>query len=89
MTGKMNWDRVRKEAQSMRFGTDWIGSDAVGPRPGHTAKPLSKGEAAKKRQALGRGRAPGYTCGKVIGCSSSHSAHSVSTPGFLEAKAHG
>src|SRR5579859_4553013 len=72
MTGKMNWDRVRKEAQSAHSGTDWIGSDAVGPRPGHSAKPSSKGKAAKKRQAPGRMRMPGCMCGKVIGFEGPH-----------------
>ena len=72
MTGKMNWDRVRKENQSMRFGLDWIGSDAVGPRPGNTCKPSPKGKAAEKRQAQSRVRMPGCMCGKAIGFDGLH-----------------
>ena len=30
MSAKMNWDRVRKETQTRRSGSGWIGSDAVG-----------------------------------------------------------
>ena len=30
MSAKMNRDRVRKETQTRRSGSEWIGSDAVG-----------------------------------------------------------
>ena len=30
MSAKMNWDRLRKETQTRRSGSEWIGSDAVG-----------------------------------------------------------
>jgi len=35
---KMNWDRVRKESQERRSGSEWIGIDNAAPQPG--GKPL-------------------------------------------------
>jgi hypothetical protein len=72
MSAKMNWDRVRKENQTKRSGSAWIGSDAVGSTPGKKIKPSGKRKSAKKSQPLGWSRMPGCICGKAIGFGGSH-----------------
>ncbi len=66
MSAKMNWDRVRKESQSRRSGSDWIGSDAMGPLPGLKMEKPQKNKAAKKIRPSGWSRAPKNASGKVI-----------------------
>jgi hypothetical protein len=72
MAGKMNWDRVRKENQSRRYGSEWIGSDAVGLIPGAEAKPSPKKKVASRRTPLDRVLMPGCTCRKKVGFGGLH-----------------
>jgi hypothetical protein len=71
MCAKMNWDRVRKENQSMRFGSTWIGADGIGPTPGNSTPPRKKKEP-KKARANGWVRMSGCSCGKTVGFTGSH-----------------
>ena len=59
MSGKMNWDRVRKENQIFHHGSAWVEI---------TDPPLrSKGQSKATRPiAIGR-KMPGCTCGKTVG----------------------
>jgi hypothetical protein len=67
MSVKMNWDRVRKESQTWRSCSEWIGSDAVGTTPGKEIK------SSRQRQYVQTGQPhrtvwnAGLLCGKVIG----------------------
>ena len=72
MSAKMNWDRVRRETQAKRSGSEWIGSDAVGVMAGEEIKSSQQRKAVKRSQPLGRPSMPGCFCGKVIGFRGSH-----------------
>jgi hypothetical protein len=72
MSAKMNWDRVRKESQTRRSGSDWIGADAVGPTPGKQIKPSQNKKAAKIIRTSGLSRIPDCTCGKATGFVGKH-----------------
>ena len=79
----MNWDRVRKENQLQRSGSDWIGSDSVlaslqEPRESpkkSSRKPLRATRTSGKRRRLNLVVAnpmPGCTCNKPVGFASEH-----------------
>src|SRR5712675_1310010 len=72
MSAKMNWDRVRKENQTKRSGSAWIGLDAMGSTLSKTIKPSGKKKSPKKKHPVGWSRMPGCTCGKAIGFGGSH-----------------
>ncbi len=72
MSAKMNWDRVRKESQTRRSGSEWIGSDAVGTTPGKEIKSSRQRQYVQTGQPSGRSRMPGCFCGKVTGFRESH-----------------
>jgi hypothetical protein len=54
MSGKMNWDRVRKENQSMRSGTDWIGQDKTGAEPSIKTKKKAHARAFSNKKRFRR-----------------------------------
>ena len=56
MSAKMNWDRVRKETQTRRSGSEWIGSDAVGVTPGKEIKPSRQRQYVQTSQQSERSR---------------------------------
>jgi hypothetical protein len=66
MAGKMNWDRVRKENQSRRQGSEWIGP-ALELKRDSGSKPSPTKKAAPARIHFGRVSMPGCTCKKTVG----------------------
>jgi hypothetical protein len=72
VSAKMNWDRVRKETQTRRSGSEWIGSDAVGATPSKEIRPSRQRQSLKRSQPPGRSRMLDRKCGKVIGFRGSH-----------------
>jgi hypothetical protein len=72
MSAKMNWDRVRKETQTRRSGSEWISADPVGATPGKEIKSSRQRQYVQTSQRSGRSRMPGCSCGKVIGFRGSH-----------------
>ena len=72
MSAKMNWDRVRRETQAKRSGSEWIGSDAVGVMAGEEIKSSQQSKAVKRNRPFGQPRMPSCLCGKVIGFKGSH-----------------
>lgn len=64
---KMDWDRVRKENQSRRYGSEWIGSDAVSLKPGSESRPSPPRNTIPVGTRLGRTTIPGCTCHKLAG----------------------
>lgn len=73
---RMNWDRVRKEDQARRSGSEWVGSDGLGPgNVTESRPPLVNRPPLIKRVALGRSlvnRMPGCTCRKTVGFNGQH-----------------
>jgi len=67
---RMNWDRVRKENQARRSGSEWIASDGPGLGPTAESKPPSIRKAGFARSPLGR--MPGCTCKKTVGYAGEH-----------------
>ena len=72
MSAKMNWDRVRKETQTRRSGSEWIGSDDLGATPGKEIKSSQQRSVVMRTHPLGRSRMPDCICGKLIGFKGSH-----------------
>lgn len=67
---RMNWDRVRKESQARRSGSEWVGSDGPGLGPTAESKPPSIRKASLGRSPLGR--IPGCACKKPVGFVGQH-----------------
>ena len=67
---RMNWDRVRKESQARRSGSEWVGSDGPGLGPTAESKPPSIRKASFGRSPLGR--IPGCACKKTVGFVGQH-----------------
>jgi hypothetical protein len=63
----MNWDRVRKENQSRRSGTEWIGSETLGLTTGAPLKPPRIRKADVGRTYFYKDIMPGCTCRKAVG----------------------
>jgi hypothetical protein len=72
MSAKMNWDRVRKETQTRRSGSEWISADPVGATPGKEIKSPRQRQYVQTGQPSGRSRMLGCTCGKAVGFRESH-----------------
>lgn len=68
----MNWDRVRKESQSMRSGIAWIGPDGTESIPGPDPKQTSARRTVLKKTAHSRITMQGCTCNKVVGFRGDH-----------------
>jgi len=67
---RMNWDRVRKESQARRSGSEWVGSDGPGLGPTAVSKPPSIRKASFGRSPLSR--IPGCACKKAVGFVGQH-----------------
>jgi len=75
MSGKMNWDRVRKESLARSHGSTWTPSVVELARWNEKSRTKKKQKRRKKRQARKVSAAhlmPGCTCGKEIGFSGQH-----------------
>lgn len=66
MSAKMNWDRVKKENQARRNGSEWP-EPVFNLKPGIKSKPSSTKKAAPARIRFGRVLIPGCTCEKAVG----------------------
>ena len=64
---KMNWDRVKKENQVRRAGSEWISSDDSGFTPEQDPQPVKKAF----RRSL-PARVPGCACNKQLGFVGQH-----------------
>lgn len=71
MAGKMNWDRVRKENQARRNGSEWP-EPALELRPRVKSKPSPTKKIVSSRIPLGRVSMPGCTCKKAVGFTGLH-----------------
>lgn len=68
---KMRWDRVRKENQARRSGSEWVGSDSPGLGPAaFDSKPPLIRKAVFGRSCLVR--MPGCACNKIVGFVGQH-----------------
>src|SRR5208337_2926442 len=68
---KMRWDRVRKENQARRSGSEWVGSDGLGVGSvTFDLKPPLIRRAVFRISHLGR--MPGCTCKKTVGFVGQH-----------------
>jgi len=78
----MNWDRVRKETQIKRCGSEWLGEDPWVPTIGpQTKAPVGDGRGIKSKSASHAGilsgsrplnRIAGCTCKKAVGFNGQH-----------------
>lgn len=68
MSGKMDWDRVRKETLARSHGSEWVrtGSRALKPKRKKKTKIRRKSVVGQAR------RMPGCTCGKMVGFKGEH-----------------
>jgi hypothetical protein len=67
---RMNWDRVRKETQARRSGSEWVGSDDPGLGPTSGLGPSSPTKGFFEKNSLGR--MPGCACRKTVGFLGQH-----------------
>jgi hypothetical protein len=65
---KMNWDRVKKENQVRRSGSEWISSDDSGFTPEPDPLPVRKAVFRRSLPA----RLPGCACNKRLGFVGQH-----------------
>lgn len=72
MSGKMNWDRVRKENLVARHGSAWTPSVVELDRWESKKKARKKNQSRKKKGYLPGPRMPGCACGKPVGFSGLH-----------------
>ena len=75
MSGKMNWDRVRKENLVARHGSAWTPSVVELDRWESKKKARKKNQSRKKKGYLPGPRMPGCACGKPVGFSGLHKKH--------------
>jgi|GEM_PF-6803132 len=71
MTGKLNWDRVRKENLMRSHGSAWTPSVVELDRWKNEGKKKKK-KTRKRKGHLAGWPMPGCTCGKPVGFSGSH-----------------
>ena len=67
---RMNWDRVRKESQVKRFGSEWIATGDLGP--GIAVEPVRPPKRKAIQRRIPVERMPGCTCKKPIGFTGQH-----------------
>lgn len=72
MSGKMNWDRVRKENLVTRHGSAWTPSVLELDRWKTKKKTRKKKQSRKRKGYLPGPRMPGCACGKPVGFSGLH-----------------
>jgi hypothetical protein len=78
MSGKMNWDRVRKEVLARLHGSEWVNPFADSHGPGsfernHVRRPKRKKRKLQDRKSIAPGvRMAGCSCGKLIGFTGQH-----------------
>jgi hypothetical protein len=75
MSGKMNWDRVRKENLVARHGSAWTPSVPELDRWKTKKKTKKKKQSRKRKGYLPGPRMPGCLCGKPVGFSGLHKKH--------------
>ena len=67
---RMNWDRVRKESQAKRSGSEWIGSDDLGLIFSAEPSPPSTKRGGSRRSEFAK--MPGCACQKAVGFVGQH-----------------